>query len=403
MDRRFAGLVILSLVISLSFSAIGTAQQNGRGLKFFKQQDPNLALKSEHGPYLIYAFSLEGPESKMQAVKLASELRSSFGLMAYIMPKTFDFSTSVVGSGLSEDGRMKVMRYADDRVVESYSILIGDFASADLPEVKETLQKVKTIQPNFFKSEVSAKTADEVTPGEKAQMFRSFLKLGKGDDDSATPPGPMHYAFIIRNPLLPEEWFDAPEMDEFITDLNKKAEFSILDCPGRFTVRVAHFTGVQDMVLGNNADSKSDSAKTTLDQAAAQAYMLAKLLRKADIEAYEYHERNASSVCVGSFEELGAMDANGEFVYSPAILDVVQKFGGTKSFQPSKYGPLPVVKTLLDVVDYKTYPELTVGSANEKLVKVKQYSIPFEQFPKPIFVPKPASNGLYKKSFLGRK
>ncbi len=179
-------------------------------------------------------------------------------------------------------------------------------------------------------------------------------------------------------------------MDDFVTELNKRADNSILECKGRFTVRVAHFTGAQQMVIGTSNTGSGDNNVNTLEHAAATAHQLATLLRKVGIEAYEYHERSASSVCVGSFEELGAMDANGEFVYSPEIAEVAQKFGGVKSYQPSKYGPLPVVKTLLDVVDYKKYPELTVGTEKEKQLKVQQYSI--------------RSNSIQSLSlFLGRK
>ncbi len=159
--------IVCLLAVQSLFVATAAAQKP-KGLGFFKKQTAaqgaDVALKLEHGPWLIYAYSLEGPDSKMQALKLTAELRSSFGLKAYIMPKTFDYSNTVIGSGLSETGGEKKMRFADDRVVESYSILVGDFTSPDAPEAKETLKKVKTIKPNFFNSKLPHQTLKPPLP-----------------------------------------------------------------------------------------------------------------------------------------------------------------------------------------------------------------------------------------------
>jgi hypothetical protein len=410
-------LWLLIFLTSVSYISIHQAHGQGpRGFQFLKSKiggPRDVALKAENGPWLIYAYSLEGSDSKMQALKLTAELREDFGLNAYIVPKTFDFSTNVVGSGIVVKGfnketdepivASKVMKYSDDRIVESYSIVIGDYASSDLPETREALAKIKTIRPKFFETESFASTIEEVTPGEKARAFSDWLSLNKGkkSKEELAKAGPMHSAFLIRNPLLPQDYFDAPEMDSFVTGLNKKADHSILSCPGRFTVRVANFTGGAQMMIGG-ANPRADESNA-LAKAAEQAHVLADLLRKGGVEAYEYHDRTCSSVCVGSFDELGALDSEGQFVYAPAIMQVVQDYGGSKGYEATKYGPLPKAKTLLDVVSYKKYPELTTGSEKQKLAKVKEYTIAFDVTPKPIFVPKPQSQSLYRKALLGRR
>src|SRR5206468_5623771 len=59
--------------------------------------------------------------------------------------------------------------------------------------------------------------------------------------------GPMGSAFVTRNPLLPEELFVAKGLDPFVYEMNKDLPHSLLKCPGRYTVRVASFRGVDSM------------------------------------------------------------------------------------------------------------------------------------------------------------
>ena len=63
--------------------------------------------------------------------------------------------------------------------------------------------------------------------------------------------GPLANAFITRNPLLPEDYF-VPKggLDELVVKMNKNVKYSLLDCPGKYTVQVAHFTG--EVILNQN-------------------------------------------------------------------------------------------------------------------------------------------------------
>jgi len=81
----------------------------------------------------------------------------------------------------------------------------------------------------------------------------------------------------------------------------------------------------------------------------------------------------------------------------------VKEFGGARDFKNSAMGLVPVAKTLLDVVSYRKIPELNTGTENEKLVKVKLYSIPFDIEPKPMAVPRPETNSIYAGSLLGSR
>ena len=59
--------------------------------------------------------------------------------------------------------------------------------------------------------------------------------------------GPMGAAFVTRNPLLPEELFVAKGIDPFVYEMNKDLPHSLLKCPGKYTVRIASFRGIDTM------------------------------------------------------------------------------------------------------------------------------------------------------------
>lgn len=360
--------------------------------------DESLRLKPEHGPWLILASSLEGPESQEKATALAKELRSKHHLTAYVLHKPFDYSQPVPGAGIDVDGRQRKFRYADDRKVDGYGVLVGDFGSVDDPKVKETIALIKKLQPQTLNGK------DNGEPEHSVAAYKRWLR-SKADDPSK-PNGPMASAFVTRNPLLPADFFQAPLVDKFVQNLNKNADHSLLQSKGRFTVRVATFRGADSVVLqGSRAaqESSKKGAGDALEQAAFRANLAAKSLRLGGIEAYEFHDRNMSIVTVGSFDSLGSEDAKGAFVYAADIQKTMREFGGAKEYKTTKYGPTPVPKNLLDVVSYKKIPDLLVGSEEEKLRKVvHQYAIPFDLDPKPMAVPHAETSNLYKNALLGK-
>ncbi len=148
-------------------------------------------------------------------------------------------------------------------------------------------------------------------------------------------------------------------VDKFVQNLNKNAEHSLLKSKSRFTVRVATFRGADAVVLENSRaaqQASSEGAGDGLELAAFQANLAAKTLRNAGIEAYEFHDRNYSIVTVGNFDSLGAETSQGKFAYASDILQTINEFGGAKEYRPTQYGPMPVPKTLLDVVNYRKIP-----------------------------------------------
>ncbi|MDZ4848285.1 MAG: hypothetical protein SGI77_03250 [Pirellulaceae bacterium] len=361
--------------------------------------DADLELKAEHGPWLILAATLTGTESQQKAQELAREIRQKYRLTAYVLPKQFDYSQSVLGNGLELDGKQKRMRYIDDQKIDVYGVLIGDFDSMDNPNIRETLQKIKKLEPATLATKKDSKSDSQPNSTEKG-----WQQLNSGSQQNGTEK-PLSRAFVTRNPLLPEDYFQSPKVDKFVKSLNQHADYSLLESKGRFTVCVATFRGNDSVVLKSShaAQLASESpAGEALEQAAFHANLAAGVLRRAGYDAYEFHDRNMSIVTVGSFDSLGSENAKNQFVYSSEIRQVIQEFGGAKEYRISQLGPVPVAKTLLDVVNYRKIPELLHGSESEKLVKVKQYSVPFNIDPRAMAIPRPETNKLYSSSWLGR-
>ena len=362
-------------------------------------------LKPEHGPWLVFAMSFDGHNSKSQAEQLATELRRDYKLQAYCMSKKLDFTQPIVGAGFDANGNNRKMKFRDKKVIDGYAVLIGDFDSIDSTATSETLATVKHITPKTLQSSDFAQQDFEKTNSISVNSWRDFLRKKAPDK-----PGPMASAFTTRNPLLPEDFYRTPEVDQFVKKLNEErahSEFNLLGCPGKFTVRVAVFSG-EDRSVGGWGGSGShqdiDEQKVSqLEIAAEKAAMAAKALRKAGYEAYQFHDRSQSIVTVGSFNELGKADARNRVTYDPGIQEIVARFGATNQVtRTAKYGTTLTPRVLLDLVDQKKIPEIAQGDEKSRHKWFAKYSIPFDVLPAPMAVPRPSASSIYGGSLLGK-
>ena len=269
------------------------------------------------------------------------------------------------------------MKFLDKKVVDGYVVLVGDFDSIDSQAITDTLATVKAILKKKY--EASNKTG---------------LPLN---------------AFTTRNPLLPDDFYKTPEVDRFVKKLNeekKHAEFNLLGCQGKFSVRVAVFSG-EDRALGGwggsgNHNDLDEQRVSQLEIAAEKATLTAKALRRAGYEAYQFHDRTQSIVTVGSFNTLGKEDQRKNFSYDPMIQDVMKKFGGSSNLTRTReWGATQTPRVLIEMIDARNVPELTQGDEKSKNNWIARYSIPFDLKPTPMAVPKAASTSIYSGSLLG--
>ncbi len=333
-------------------------------------------LAAEHGPWLIMAYTFQGELAETKAMELANELRTTYRLRAYVYPKSFDYSETVPGSGFDQEGRQKRMQYADQRPVECFAVLVGDYNSADSPNYEEQLKIIKFARPKSL-------GGDGSNPGASMKESWSDMRrlIANKSPEAKTQPGKMVRAFGTSNPVLPKDFMQPPIVDKFVKNLNSEFNHSLLENPKRFTVRVGTFRGEDSFVIGPAKPmAKEEEAELTgLEKAAETADLAVKLLRAQGVEAYQFHDRNSSIVTIRGFDSIGQSTSDGSFVYAPEIQTIMNTYGGVKEVKGSQYGQVPTARSLLDVINYRKIPELNRGTEKEKMKYVKKYSIPLEQ------------------------
>lgn len=403
-------LGVMSLVSWISDHSVmpSTVQAQGKAasdaLTNFKSED--LLLTADHGPWLIMAMAFEGEGAKSKAVQLAAELRRDFKMMAYCSPRNFDYTTDVNGAGFTSEGETRKMRYQNDTVIETCAVLVGNFDAIDGADIDDTFKKIKQITPKAFGG--SGQTEKKVTSS--AYEYRNFLRRSTPTENGAetnNANAPMRYAFKTRNPLLPAEYYKSPQVDQFVRKMNQGAPFNqynLLDNPRKFTVRVLTFRGTDSFVSWGRTDEADTSSQATqLEIAAEKAYLVTKTLRAAGYDAYQFHDRYQSIVCVGSFDELGKENPDGKFVYAPEILEIVKRFAGTGAQVQSKFGISEQPRLLLDdIVDSKKVPELNLSDRKAVLANFRKLSVAFDLIPTPIMIPKIQATSIYDSYTFGK-
>jgi hypothetical protein len=306
-------------------------------------------LKEEQGPWVIMACSFSGPNGEKQAHELALELRQRYRMEAYVYHKDFSLddpnsnAQSIVASPhrhvyhkVTESPR----DYSDGQIKET-AVVVGNFPAIDDADAQRALAKLKAADP------------DCLDPKRKKDETRSLAwwralqakaeEFAPKEIEGRKLNGPLARAFITRNPLLPDEYF-VPKtgLDELVVTMNKNVKYSLLDCPGRYTIQVAHFSGEVILNQGEIRAIESGSrpgperTKQGLAQAAENAHELTEALRLKGWEAYEFHDRNESKVTVGSFDSVGAVQADGQSQFSPQVRQIVESFGIQQVEEPGK-------------------------------------------------------------------
>lgn len=322
-------------------------------------------LTEVEGPWLIYARTFSGPDGKQQAHRLVLELRKDYNLKAFVYKEAFDFTKPFAELGPNQ----RPLKYANSTRYDAYAVLVGEFDSVDHPEVKNTLATLKRIQPTTL-SETPLES--EATPIFSVKRIQEQLKK----NGNRAGRGPMSHAFVTRNPLLPENFTQSPEVDSFVRKLNENVEHSLLDCPRKFTVVVRTFEGLSATSISGYIQKDFTPSPDRLDQSASSANKMVKALRAKGVEAYEFHDRTKSLVTIGSFDSLGQEGPNG-FEYLPEIKRIMTEYRATE-----RVG-----------TDAKTGQIVRYSNAIEK--------IPFDVEPKPIAVPRATKRSFYSAA-IGR-
>ena len=165
-------------------------------------------------------------------------------------------------------------------------MLVGDFPSLGDPEAQRLLKHIKSISPQSLRADGEAVSAESLT---NVAKFRNYLLKNNGKDSQN---GPMSHAFVTRNPLLPKEYFAPKGVDEAVAKWNVGVEHSLLDCPSKYTIKVATFKGRSSLKSANDdlGDMRTRKAKKDdpLVLAVKNAHLLTTALREKGWEAYEF-------------------------------------------------------------------------------------------------------------------
>ena len=334
------------------------------------EADPNkeYVMDDGNGPWLIMATTFSGEGAEDQARELVQELRKRFNLEAYTHAKTFDFTGTVQGRGLNKFGEQARMRYRKEIELKEIAVLVGNYPSHDDADAATTLEKLKKMQP------ATLDPRERETTNQTLAVLRRVQQSLVPEGDERRAKGPMGKAFITRNPLLPKEFFVQKGVEDFVVKMNEGVKYNLLNCPGKYTLKVATFNGkvVLDQKQVQDFESGRASMKSNLIKAAEDAETLAHALRAKGYEAYSFHDRFSSIVTVGSFNSTGTPRADGKIEINPHIHQVMEIFAAD---------PVP-------------------GTAGFTVKKV--LGISFDIQPEIVHVPRPASESTFADRMMGR-
>jgi hypothetical protein len=162
----------------------------------------------------------------------------------------------------------------------------------------------------------------------------------------------------------------------------------LLDCPGRFSVKIATFNGrvwidQQKIRQMEGAGSRDQADASPLVEAAAKAHAITELLRANNVEAYEFHDRGSSIVTVGHFDTVGSPRADGKTEINPRIYQIITTYGADQKGLAAASVTMGVQPKTVNV---------SVGG--------KMKSVVYDISPVPVEVPRRTVSGVYQASAM---
>ena len=287
------------------------------------------------GPWMIMACSFSDEDADQQAHNLVLDLRANYGLEAFVWKQDFRGQETLTGRGVDKYGRPKKMQYQNpDCVLPEVAVLVGNYSSVDDSRAKKVLDELRSLIPKSLGGEGSDQS-DAVT-GFMADMRRLQKSFVSPSERLQQNRGPMCKAFLSPNPLLPKEFFRTEGLPDYIIEANSHLQYSLLKCPGKYTLKVGTFVGMNCIENSQRhseiRQDKKDSVNH-LENAEKQASELCAALRKLNYKAYEFHDVGSSIVTVGSFDRIGTPDENGVIELEQGIVELMEQFRGRPADQ----------------------------------------------------------------------
>lgn len=333
-------LLVAGMILASGVTAL--ASPPWQRIAVFKRVEANpdksYPLTDKNGPWVILAVTFSGDEAAEQANELVQELRSRYKLPAYTYEVALDFSKRTTSRRTDQFGQPMRMKYRIEQMHE-IAVMVGNFASSDDPDAQKVLKKLRQIQPDCLDSQKRAKQ------GKREYRTLAALReiqnqINQKIDKNHKPQGPMRHAMLTTNPLVPDDYFVPKGIDPLVLKMNAPVKYSLLNCPGRYTCKIATFNGstlidqakIKEVLEGKKLESR-------LEEAAAKAHEMTITLRAKGYEAYEFHDRYASLVTVGSFDTVGTPRPDGQIEIDPRLHKLIETFSAPKQVVPGQAAP----------------------------------------------------------------
>lgn len=346
-------------------------------LDFFRpkvEADPNKSywLTEDQGPWMIMAASFSGQGAEGQAHELVLELRKKYGMEAYMYRRTFDLSGKIRANGIQSDGSPKYGVYRRGGKRDEIAVLVGNFSDVEDPQSQRTLNTLKSIRHEDLNSLRLDKRDKDYRTFALLRVLQTHVNYKAGGQHKENARrGPLSYSFVTTNPLLPDTYFNPRGLDPTVVSWNEPVEYSLLKCKGKYTVKVATFTGA--VIVDPKEIEKIETtggATSRLAQGAVKAHQLTEELRRMGYDAFEFHDRYSSIVTIGSFDELGPK-INGQIQLDQRIVKIIEVFGAYREANPNG---------------------AQVGEPKKLL------GIPFDIQPQIVEVPRPSISAAYRRT-----
>ena len=328
--KRAFRLGLIGVVVASALSAAAVAAPWDKLLTLRRvDADPEKSyrLSEKNGPWMIMGCSFSGENAEEQARELVLELRERYKLEAYAYRKKFDLGEDVYGRGVNRFGEPPKMQYRRGSEIDEVAVLVGNYSAVDDPQAQETLQRLKYYRPVCLH-------VDRDNPTTRTFAgWRAIQQHVLAPGNPKKEKGPMGHAMITTNPLVPDGYFVPQSLDPLVLEANEGVEHCLLDCPGKYTVQVATFRG--RMIIDQREISAIQNGrkqmKSQLVEAAEKTHKLTEALRLKGYEAYEFHDRYASIVTVGSFDFVTRRLPDGQAGLNPAIQAMIDGFGAKQT------------------------------------------------------------------------
>lgn len=299
--------------------------------------DKSYPVTERQGPWMIMVASFAGDKAVEQAQELVVELRSRFKLRAYSHAMDFDFTKDGLEQG-SQGFHGRRRRYQMEKMQE-IAVMVGDFQSVDDPQAQRALQKIRSLEPDCLNTEKRMQEG-KAEYRTLAGLRRMQQEINRRWGLKNYPRGTLGHAFVTTNPLLPDDYFAPKGLDAVVLAMNEPVQYSLLNCPGRYSCKVATFKGAVliDQKLIEEVE-KGKKLPSRLEDAAISAHELTMALRAKGYEAYEFHDRYMSIVTVGSFNSVGSQRPDGQIEIDPRLHALMETFSAEKQHVPGQAAP----------------------------------------------------------------